>query len=368
MRILHLIPSLGGGGAERQLSYLSDRLHQYGCDVHAAYIEDGPNKERFIKSGITLHKMPSISTDNPLLFFFINEVIRKIKPDIIQTCMDVMDFWGGLSSIANGLPFIVSQRTRSTFNSQWKSNLRKKVVSKASAIVANSIGGKNYWETNLPNHSGIPILMIRNGIPTEEIVNYQEIPDFDKKFELILFAGRCEVAKNPFDMLDTIEIILSKESNYFVVFCGDGTLLPMIKRRISNFKHKNRVLILGYVTNLWGWMKRAKVYVSLSLYEGCPNTVLEAMTVGCPIVVSDIPSHREFLDPEIAHFVPIGNPQEIANAISDSIINRKAALGRAEKAKESISTWSIDSMAKSYLALYSQIQKNAPKSNLTFRV
>ncbi len=55
--------------------------------------------------------------------------------------------------------------------------------------------------------------------------------------------------------------------------------------------------------SVWALMKKASVFVSLSAYEGCPNTVMEAMACGCPIIVSDIPEHREILDEQSALFV-----------------------------------------------------------------
>ena len=52
-------------------------------------------------------------------------------------------------------------------------------------------------------------------------------------------------------------------------------------------------------------MKASDAFVSTSTFEGQPNAVLEAMACGCPLVVSDIPAHREFLDDQTAAIVPL---------------------------------------------------------------
>ena len=50
MKILNIIPGLGGGGAERQLSYLAPHMAQVGHEVHIAYIHEGANFPRLKNS------------------------------------------------------------------------------------------------------------------------------------------------------------------------------------------------------------------------------------------------------------------------------------------------------------------------------
>lgn len=69
------------------------------------------------------------------------------------------------------------------------------------------------------------------------------------------------------------------------------------------------MLLPGVVTDLWAKLRRAAVFVSVSLYEGCPNTVLKAMAADCLLVVSDIPAHRALLDDQIGMFVNPDDPR-----------------------------------------------------------
>ena len=69
MRILHLIPTLGGGGAERQIAYLAQGLQARGCDVHVAIDSGGPNLERLVRTGATVHWIRTRGNYDPVARF-----------------------------------------------------------------------------------------------------------------------------------------------------------------------------------------------------------------------------------------------------------------------------------------------------------
>jgi len=55
--------------------------------------------------------------------------------------------------------------------------------------------------------------------------------------------------------------------------------------------------------DIWSWMKTCRRFRLGQPLRGMPNTVMEAMACGCPVVVSDIPQHHEILDDDSAVFV-----------------------------------------------------------------
>jgi glycosyltransferase involved in cell wall biosynthesis len=114
----------------------------------------------------------------------------------------------------------------------------------------------------------------------------------------------------------------------------------------------HRVVFTGYVDNLWDLMKRADALVSLSRFEGCPNVVLEAMACGCPLIVSDIPAHREILDEHSALFVDLKDPDEAASAIRTTLFGGDAARRRASAARVRVAGRSIEGTARLYEQLY----------------
>jgi glycosyltransferase involved in cell wall biosynthesis len=104
--------------------------------------------------------------------------------------------------------------------------------------------------------------------------------------------------------------------------------------------------------SIWAIMKKSAALVSPSAYEGCPNTVMEAMACGCPLVISDIPSHREMVDEKCALFVERSNVGQTAGAIIQVIDDAESSKKRALLAKQKTLLWSIAEMARNYERVY----------------
>src|SRR4051812_3190922 len=143
MRILHLIPSMLGGGAERQLCYLAEGQVRAGADVHVGYMLEGPNTNRLKASGARVHRLRWYRPYDPLIFHRIWSLMREIAPDVVQTWLRRMDLAGGAAARLLDLPWVYSERN--TWVGGWRDELRALVANRASAIVANSETGAAHW-------------------------------------------------------------------------------------------------------------------------------------------------------------------------------------------------------------------------------
>jgi glycosyltransferase involved in cell wall biosynthesis len=104
-------------------------------------------------------------------------------------------------------------------------------------------------------------------------------------------------------------------------------------------------------------MKRADAFAFMSKFEGCPNVVLEAMACGCPLVLSDIPAHREILDEGRAYFAHPDNQTAIAEAIKTTLLFGDAARARADAAQVAIAGRTTRAMAGRYEQLYLTVRE-----------
>jgi glycosyltransferase involved in cell wall biosynthesis len=77
-----------------------------------------------------------------------------------------------------------------------------------------------------------------------------------------------------------------------LVFLGDGPLKQQCCRLSDLYSN---IHVIGFVENVRDYLHASDVFVSASLTEGCPNAIMEALACGLPVVLSDIPAHREIL-------------------------------------------------------------------------
>lgn len=356
MRILHLIPTLGTGGAERQLSYLASELVRLGHEVHVAFFHSGANVARLESSGVVLHRLRTAGNHDPANFLRIRGLIRAVDPDVVQTWLLQMDILGGAAARLAGKRWILSERSSGmTYGSGIKNRARRRLGAWATRVVSNSAGGDGYWAPVLPASRR---RIIANGLPLGEIE--AAAPDSLEAFgiapdaRVVLYVGRLIEGKNVAGLIEGIRI-LSGSENVTALFCGEGPLRESLATLAARRGIADRVRFPGNVANVWALMKRADVCAFPSEYEGCPNVVLEAMACGCPLVVSDIPAHRAVLGEGDALLVDPDDPERIAGALRQVLRFRDEALRRAGSAKRRAAAWSTQGMACRYDALYREV-------------
>lgn len=354
---LYCIPSFGGGGAERQLCYLANSSIGMGFATHIAYIHDGPNLKVLDQSGVVLHRLSARSNYDPMILLQLVKLIREVRPFLIQTWISQMDVMGGLAGLFTKTPFILSERSSAlAYRRNWKDRLRVYVGLRAAAVVANSEAGKSYWQ-GLGYQGRTQV--IRNVVPMSEI---ERAPCADpgdygipKGSRLIVFAGRYSEEKNIILLLEAVTRVIRERSDVAALLFGEGPLRGEIERWVSESGLGARIKIGGYCESLWALMKAADVFVSVSAFEGHPNTVLEAMAARCPLVVSDIPEHREFLDESSAYLTRPSSIADVADAVARALDNRTEARAKADAAFRAAAKWSAESQTSEYIDLYRKI-------------
>lgn len=354
--ILHLIPTLEGGGAERQLSMLACEQARRGAEVHVGVRRGGGIYEESLRmNGVELHILGDYRGINPFLLARINTLIQKIKPEVIQTWLPQMDIAGGLVALWNLVPWIVSERSAAlAYQHQWlSSHIRGCIVRYANAIVANSSNGAAYWHKMLATDGNI--FMVANAVDVESIrsaaagVN-KHINSRDSKNEFLV-VGRLAPEKALEIIIESV-CLVPEIYNIHVLIIGEGPLRQDIEIKIRQSGLGNRISLLPYQSSWWGLLQNTTALISMSRFEGHPNVVIETMAAKCPLIVSDISAHREFLDEESAILVQPDNPVSLSEAIVSLLSEPMAARQRAERAYLHVSGLTVQSAADAYESVY----------------
>jgi glycosyltransferase involved in cell wall biosynthesis len=361
------VTNLMRGGAETQLGYLATDLARNGWDVHVGFFVDGPNRERMEPAGVVAHRLPSRVSDaarwevggtrDPLSPWRIYRLIRSLQPAIVQTWIPAMDLVGGGAALAAGVPWILSERSDPTMFPQLpKIRARAWLARRAAAVVSNSPGGDRYWKGQLG--SRVPRHVVPNGVPIDEI---RGTPPADlaslgvpADSPLVVYVGRLQRGKNIDILLSALQAVV-REGGAVCVLCGQGPMEEEVERSIEARGLRSRVFRVGFVPDVWRWLRRADAFVSVSNYEGMPNSVMEAMAAGAPLVLSDIPAHRGVADEECARFVSGTDAAAVTAALLDCLRARGPARERVRRAAERAEAWSVAAMARSYADIYRAI-------------
>lgn len=207
--------------------------------------------------------------------------------------------------------------------------------------------------------AGSRMCTIQNGINIERVDN---IIENTQKFHhtgnmVIVTIGRLIDIKNPVNILQAFYLGANKAN--LLVFIGDGPLRESLETISNKHGFSKQVEYTGLIPR-WKVYERlvdADLFVSASLGEGLPVAVLEAMVCRCPVILSDIPPHREIADG--ADFIHLIYPDDVNGFARE--IKRLGELSPEERAaigencrKLVIERFSLNTMQQRYQEVYTQ--------------
>ena len=362
MRVLNCIPTLESGGAERQVCYLARALSSRGVDVHVALLRGGANWDRARDSGASVHVLPHRGHHDPALLLALLRLMGRLRPDVVQTWLPQMDVLAGVAAVLRGVPLVLSERSSApAYRPTWKNRLRRRLGARAAGIVANSEGGARYWEGIAP---AVRITVIRNVVPVEEIRGTapagRAALGLDEGAELVLYVGRYSYEKNMPTLLEALGRVVAARPRAVALLHGDGPEKDAVAALAALAGTGGRIRVGDLAPDAWALMRAAQVFVSVSDFEGSPNAVLEAAGSGCPLVLSDIPSHRELFDEGSAWLVPPRSAEAIAAAVEAVLSDPGRARRMAEAAARVVMGATDAAISDQYLRVYSQVAGSRP--------
>jgi glycosyltransferase involved in cell wall biosynthesis len=184
------------------------------------------------------------------------------------------------------------------------------------------------------------ILIIENGVDDKKF-----FPS-NNKSNYILYVGRLSYAKGLFELLNSAKQICNKYDVKFYIV-GKGELEKKLKEKLITEGLEKNVKLLGSLNHdkLINIYQKASIFLFLSKYEGFPTVVLEAMSSGLPVLVSDIDAHKNFIENcKNGILIKKGSTNDAVKKISLLLDdeNLRNTLGKnARKTVEEKFTWDI---------------------------
>jgi glycosyltransferase involved in cell wall biosynthesis len=176
---------------------------------------------------------------------------------------------------------------------------------------------------------------------------------------VVVAAGRLTLQKG-FDLLiPAFAKVVERHPEWTLRICGDGGQRRRLQSLILEHRLSNNVLLMGAVDRLDLQMAQASLYVLSSRFEGLPMVMIEAMSLGLPVVGFDCPTGpREVIqNGRSGVLVPDGDVEALADAmlavIEDPEHRRRLGAGASERAKD----FALDSIGPRWEALIDELSR-----------
>jgi len=205
---------------------------------------------------------------------------------------------------------------------------------------------------------GIATFVVQNGIDRKEFLPAKGLNDQLKKDlnlpldkNIFIVSGALTELKNPKLIIKTFNQL--QDTKALLLFIGNGNLL----KALSQSNQNKRIIFRGQVDQVHDYLKASNYYISASLTEGLPNSVLEAMSSGLPCLLSNIPSHIEIVGKTYNYLF---NPEDSVELLEKVILILKNDTKEISQYLEGkiVEIFNIETMSKQYQAVYlDQIKK-----------
>lgn len=167
----------------------------------------------------------------------------------------------------------------------------------------------------------------------------------------LVSVGELSDRKNHKVVIEALQYIENKNIKY--VICGSGANMDMLKELAERLKVSDRVIFAGYRTDAVRVMYGMDAFVFPSLQEGLPVALMEAMSVGLPIVASKIRGNRDLVSKDVGILVPDNDAKEYARAIEKIAGCSEAKLKHISEANIRIlEDYTIEKVEKTMKAIY----------------
>lgn len=364
--ILHIIKSLGRGGAEMLLPETLNKHDKEKYKFH--YIYFIPWKYQMVeaieKEG---GRVTCFSADNNVrILLKVRQLVSYIKEHNIQLIHCHLP-WAGIVGRLVGkitqVPVVYTEHNkweryhRLTYYLNKISFANQEKVIAVSNDVANSI--KKHYHKDRPD-----VRVISNGINTEKYSISREISrDIRKELNVpgdaFVIGIICVFRKQKrLDMwLDIAKALYEKHPKAFFVIVGDGGLKKELHQKASSLNMGGYLHFAGLQSETRPYLRAMDIFMMTSEFEGLPIALLEAMSMGCTPACTAAGGIPELVkDNQNGILVPVTKPELLVERLSVYLKepDRLKVLGKAAR-ETVINSFSMQKMVNELETIYDEI-------------
>lgn len=390
IRILHVIPTLGRGGAERQLVNLVSNTDRARFEHMVAFLRrpDDFAAEIEAQGYKTIRLDASGKTQWIRAAKRLRRVIEMEKPTVLHSWLydaNVSTRLAGL--VSPSIPVIVSLQ-----NADYESanliaadlpRVKVKVLKLLDQISSRLTGPhfvacSEFVKKSTLEHLKVPpssIEVIYNSVDPErlsttdsEVVELRQSLAIPPEAFVFLNIGRLDPQKGQSVLVRAFHRVAAAIPLAYLLFVGQGPMKTELRQLSTGFGISDRVMFLGNRPDVAAFLALSDVFVFPSFFEGLPLALIEAMSKGLPCIVSSIDTLREVAhDQDSGLLVTPGSEDELANAMLRLYDDPAVRKRLGDRAKLEIKRkFHIGVTIGQWEKLYSRVVSNSQSISSTF--
>ena len=297
-------------------------------------------------------------------FFEIKKLLKKIRPDVVHCHSSKAGFSGRIAAKLCKVNNIIYSPHAYFFLKYEKKSIKRKIFELAEILLSRLFTTKTVTTSrgedavflNSKIDKENKRILIEHGLLVEEF-SIERIREERNKYnvsddEILIGAmARFENQKDPIGTFKIMKELIQKNSNVKCIFWGNGSYYDEIKK--MNLESDNVILLPGETNTPELHLSIIDIYLTASLYEGLPYTLLTALAYGLPIAASCVEGNKDcvFENDNGILFEP-QNYQEAVNKICNMINCESYKSMKKKSLKVFNERFSIDTMVKKYRSLY----------------
>lgn len=328
IRILQVLTAMNRAGTETMLMnlYRSVDRSRIQFDFAVTTSEKCDYDDEILSMGGKIIRYPKYKVNNHFSYkrwwkdFFINNPEYRIVHGHIGSTASIY------LSIAKKYGLYTIAHSHSTGKMNSIRDFFYKVYSYSTRFIADYFIGCSKaalisrYGSNVAKNQNISCVL-NNGIDIEKYAYNDEIRE-EVKLELnicktnlvIGTVGRFTEAKNPFFIVDILDELKKKNSEFKFVWAGTGELFSQVKEYITKKGLDDNIILLGVRNDINRILQVLNVFILPSLYEGLPVIGVEVQAAGVPLLCSNKVSKEVALS-NCVSFLPIDSTTPWVNAI-----------------------------------------------------
>lgn len=300
-RLLCLLSNVNRGGAETFLMkiYRTMDTSRYQMDFCINVPEKCDYEDEILSMGGRIYRIPPKS-ENPRAFRWqLTNIIRENGyKNVLRITSNAAGFWDLKIAKRAGAAHTIARSSNASDGGGWKTLLSHQVgrflwmryvdtkIAPSDLAAKYTFGQKAYQRGE--------VKMLHNGVDLNEF-KYDEIARKKVRSEfnipetafVIGHVGRFNTQKNHRFLIEIFAEAEKQQKDAILLLVGVGTLTDEIRSKVSALNLTEKVIFAGLRSDIPDVLSAMDVFVFPSLYEGMPNTIIEAQACGLPCLISD---------------------------------------------------------------------------------